>query len=141
MRKWQLLAAGLAVLAIAALVFLLVLTQNRLRAAQSELVPATESKTKLESVVASLRTGLDLASKARDESEANLKQADSQIQKLKTELSDTQSQLNEATTQNARLLPQLQEAKRALEQAKSRPDASAKEISDLKNKADLVASA
>jgi len=45
-------------------------------------------KIKLESVIASLKTEVDLASKARDESEANLNQAHSQIQKLNTELRD-----------------------------------------------------
>ena len=72
MRTWQWLGAGLAVLVIAALVFPLVLTQNRLRAAQSELEQVRGSKTKLESVVGSVKTELELASKARDESEANL---------------------------------------------------------------------
>jgi|SwirhisoilCB2_FD_contig_71_3502082_length_762_multi_2_in_0_out_0_2 septal ring factor EnvC (AmiA/AmiB activator) len=80
--------AGLAVLAIAALVFPLVLTQNRLRATKNELEQVRGGKIKLESVIASLKTEVDLASKARDESEANLNQAHSQIQKLNTELRD-----------------------------------------------------
>ena len=37
-------------------------------------------------------------------------------------------------------MPQLEEAKRAVEQAKARADESAKEISDLKNKADSATS-
>ena len=88
MRTLQWLAAGLAVLAIAALVFPLVLTQNRLRATKNELEQVRGGKIKLESVIASLKTEVDLASKACEESEANLNQAHSQIQKLNTELRD-----------------------------------------------------
>ena len=43
MRAWRLIVIGLAVLAFAALVFPLVLSQNRLRATHSELVKARKA--------------------------------------------------------------------------------------------------
>ena len=91
MRMWRWIVVGLAVLAFAALVFPLVLTQNRLRETQSELVQVREAKTNLESAVSGLKTELDSANKARDELEANLNQANSQIQELKTQDSSSVS--------------------------------------------------
>ena len=66
MRMWRWIVVGLAILAFVALVFPLVLTQNQLRETQSDLVRAR-------GVITGLKTELDLANKARDESEANLK--------------------------------------------------------------------
>ena len=140
MRAWRLIVIGLAVLAFAALVFPLVLSQNRLRATHSELVKARKAITELESALSGSRTELDIGNKARSESEADLKLANSQKQEFKKKFEDAQTELNEAKSQIARLMPQFEEANRVLEQAKAGADESAKRISDLEGKIQLDAS-
>ena len=73
MRSWRWIVIGLAVVAFAALVFPLVLTQNRLRETHSQLVQARKAITELELALSGSRTELDIANKARSESEVRLK--------------------------------------------------------------------
>ena len=134
MRSWRWIVIGLAVVAFAALVFPLVLTQNRLRETHSQLVQARKAITELESALSGSRTELDIANKARSESEADLKLANSQTQEFKKKFEEAQSELNEAKSQIARLMPQFEEANRVLEQAKAGADESAKRISTSKAK-------
>ena len=61
MRSWRWIVIGLAVLAFVALVFPLVLTQNRLRETHSELVQARKAITELESALSGSRTELDIS--------------------------------------------------------------------------------
>ena len=63
MRAWRLIVIGLAVLAFAALVFPLVLSQNRLREAHSELVKARKAIIELESALSGSRTNSILPTK------------------------------------------------------------------------------
>ena len=82
MSTWRWIVIGLAVLAFVALVFPLVVTQNRLRQTHTQLMHARETKAKLESALSSLKTELDAVNKARSELEANLTEANSQTQEL-----------------------------------------------------------
>src|ERR1044071_4656485 len=104
MRAWRWVVIGLAVIAFAALVFPLVLSQNRLKETHSELVKARKTIAELQSALSASRTELDIADKARSESEAL---ANSQRQDFRKKFEDAQSELDEAKSQIARLMPQI----------------------------------
>ena len=65
MRVWALIAIGLAVLALAFLVFPLVQIQTKLRLASEQVVQARAGMAELERVVANLKTELDASNRAR----------------------------------------------------------------------------
>ena len=135
MRTWQSLAVGLAVVAVAALVYPLVLTQNRLRATQIELEKANEQVVQvragtgeLERVIANLKTELDAANKSRTELQGNLDEATSKVDQLEKQFEAVQAE-------NEGLKAQLDKAKQEADEAKSERD---KQIADIKSQAEAA---
>jgi predicted nucleic acid-binding Zn-ribbon protein len=75
MRVWAWIAIGLAVVALAFLVFPLVQVQTELRLANEQVVQARARMAELERVVANLKTELDAANRARTQLQSGLDEA------------------------------------------------------------------
>jgi len=91
MRVWAWIAIGLAVFALAFLVFPLVQIQTKLRLANEQVVQARAGMAELERVVANLKTELDASNRARtqlqsDLDEAEIEKKQSEVERLSTEL-------------------------------------------------------
>ena len=98
MRVWAWIAIGVAVVALAALVFPLVQIQRDLRLANDQGVQARARMAEIERVVANLKTELDAANRARTELEGGLDQANSEIKKRQSEIERLSAELEKATT-------------------------------------------
>ena len=123
MRYWSWIAIAIAVVALAALIYPLVQTKQRLTLVQSELGRATEQvvqaragTAELEKVIANLKIELDAANKTRTQLQANLDAANSEIEQSKKQLGAAKAKLVENQSKNEELGAQLQEAKRAADE-------------------------
>ena len=97
MRVWAWIAIGLAVVALAFLVFPLVQVQTELRLANEQVVQARERMAELERVVANLKTELDAANRARTQLQSGLDEANSEIEKRQSEVERLSTELAKAT--------------------------------------------
>jgi chromosome segregation ATPase len=97
MRVWAWIAIGLAVLALAFLVFPLVQTQTKLRLANEQVVQARAGMAELERVVANLKTELDAANRARTQLQGGLDKANVEIEKRQSEVERLSTELEKAT--------------------------------------------
>ena len=97
MRVWAWLAIGLAVAALAFLVFPMLQIQRDLRLANEQVVQAKARIAELESVVANLRTELDAANRGRTQLQGALEEAKSEIEKRQSEVERLTGELEKAT--------------------------------------------
>ena len=97
MRVWAWIAIGLAVFALAFLVFPLVQIQTKLRLANEQVVQARAGMAELERVVANLKTELDAANRARTQLQSGLDEANSEIEKRQSEVERLSTELEKAT--------------------------------------------
>ena len=97
MRVWAWLAIGLAVAALALLVFPMLQIQRDLRLANEQVVQARARIAELESVVANLKTELDAANRARTQLQGALEEANSEIEKRQSEVERLTAELEKAT--------------------------------------------
>ena len=103
MRVWAWLAIGLAVAALALLVFPMLQIQRDLRLANEQVVQARARIAELESVVANLKTELDAANRGRTQLKGALEEANSEIDKR-------QSEVERLTAEVERLTAELEKA-------------------------------
>ena len=97
MRVWAWLAIGLAVAALALLVFPMLQIQRDLRLANEQVVQARARIAELESVVANLKTELDAANRGRTQLQGALEEANSEIEKRQSEVERLTAELEKAT--------------------------------------------
>ena len=97
MRVWAWLAIGLAVAALAFLVFPMLQIQRDLRLANEQVVQARARIAELESVVANLKTELDAANRGRTQLQGALEEANSEIEKRQSEVERLTAELEKAT--------------------------------------------
>ena len=97
MRVWAWLAIGLAVAALAFLVFPMLQIQRDLRLANEQVVQAKARIAELESVVANLRTELDAANRGRTQLQGALEEAKCEIEKRQSEVERLTGELEKAT--------------------------------------------
>ena len=97
MRVWAWIAIGLAVVALAFLVFPLVRIQTELRLANEQVVQTRARMGELERVVANLKTELDAANRARTQLQGGLDKANSEIEKRQSEVERLSTELENAT--------------------------------------------
>ena len=97
MRVWAWLAIGLAVAALALLVFPMLQMQRDLRLANEQVVQARARIAELESVVANLKTELDAANRGRTQLQGALEEANSEIEKRQSEVERLTAELEKAT--------------------------------------------
>ena len=96
MRVWAWIAIGLAVVALAFLVFPLVQIQTELRLANEQVVQARERTAELERVVANLKTELDASNRVRTQLQSGLDEANSEIGKKQFEVERLSTELEKA---------------------------------------------
>ena len=125
MRRLPFIALGLAMIALVLLAIPLIQNQGRLRALQNELgrtngqfVQARAVNAELERVVATLKTELDGAKRARADFQTNLDEATSDNEQLRKDIEAAQTQLNERQAQIEEVRAELEKAK--LRQMKQR---------------------
>ena len=118
MRHWRWIVVALAVIAMAVLVYPLLQTQKRLRLAQSELARANEQvvqaragTAELERLVASLKTELDAAIRARTQLQGSLDEA--RVNQLTADRDTAQSRLSEKQSQLEAMEAELAKARLA----------------------------
>ena len=97
MRVWAWIAIGLAVAALALLVFPMLQIQRDLRLANEQVVQAKARIAELESVVANLKTELDAANRGRTQLQGALEEANSEIEKRQSEVERLTAELEKAT--------------------------------------------
>ena len=97
MRVWAWIAIGLAVAALALLVFPMLQIQRDLRLANEQVVQARARIAELESVVANLKTELDAANRGRTQLQGALEEANSEIEKRQSEVERLTAELEKAT--------------------------------------------
>ena len=97
MRVWAWIAIGLAVAALALLVFPMLQIQRDLRLANEQVVQARARIAELESVVANLKTELDAANRGRTQLKGALEEANSEIEKRQSEVERLTAELEKAT--------------------------------------------
>jgi len=97
MRAWAWIAIGLAIVALAVLLFPLVEMQKELRLVRIELGRAKEQVAELERVAANLKTELDAANQARIQLQRGLDEANSEIKKSQSEVERLSAELEKAT--------------------------------------------
>ena len=97
MRVWAWLAIGLAVAALAFLVFPMLQIQRDLRLANEQVVQARARIAELESVVANLKTELDAANRGRTQLQGALEEANSEIEKRQSEVERLTAEREKAT--------------------------------------------
>jgi len=97
MRVWAWIAIGLAVAALACLIFPLVQIQTELRIANEQVVQARARTAELERVVANLKTELDEANRAQTQLQGSLDEANSDIEKRQFEIERLSDELEKAT--------------------------------------------
>ena len=97
MRVWAWIAIGLAVAALALLVFPMLQIQRDLRLANEQVVQARARIAELESVVANLKTELDAANRGRTQLQGALEEANSEIEKRQSEVERLSTELEKAT--------------------------------------------
>jgi chromosome segregation ATPase len=97
MRVWAWIAIGIVVAALAVLIFPLVQLQMELRLANEQLVQARSKIAEFEGVVATLKTELDAANRARTQLEGGLKEANSEIENRQSEIERLSAELEKAT--------------------------------------------
>ena len=98
MRVWAWLAIGLAVAALAFLVFPMLQIQRDLRLVNEQVVQKAKARiAELESVVANLRTELDAANRGRTQLQGALEEAKSEIEKRQSEVERLTGELEKAT--------------------------------------------
>ena len=97
MRVWAWIAIGLAVFALAFLVFPLVQIQTKLRLANEQVVQANAGMAELERIVANLKTELDASNRARTQLQSDLDEAHSEIEKNQSEVERLRTELEKAT--------------------------------------------
>ena len=97
MRVWAWIAIGLAVAALALLVFPMLQIQRDLRLANEQVVQARARIAELESVVANLKTELDAANRGRTQLKGALEEANSEIEKRQSEVERLTTELEKAT--------------------------------------------
>ena len=98
MRVWAWIAIGVALVALAVLLFPLVEIQRDLRLANEQGVQARARIAELESAVANLKTELKEANRARTQLQGDLDEANSEIEKRQSEVERLSAQLEKATT-------------------------------------------
>ena len=97
MRVWAWIAIGLAVAALALLVFPMLQILRDLRLANEQVVQARARIAELESVVANLKTELDAANRGRTQLKGALEEANSEIEKRQSEVERLTAELEKAT--------------------------------------------
>ena len=108
MRYFLAIAVGLAVVALIALVFPLLQSQ--------ELVQERRASAELEKAVANLKTELDMANKAGAQLKAKLDETNSNIEQLRNELTAAKSQSTESQAHAQELTTELGKARRDADQ-------------------------
>jgi septal ring factor EnvC (AmiA/AmiB activator) len=111
MRYFISLAVGLAVVALIALVFPLLQTQ--------ELVQERGASAELEKVVANLKTELNTANKGGAQLKAKLDEASANIEQLRNELAAAKSQSTESQAHAQELTTELEKARRDADQQRA----------------------
>ena len=108
MRYFLSIAAGLAVVALIALVFPLLQSQ--------ELVQERRASAELEKVVANLKTELDTANKGGAQLKAKLDETNANIEQLRNELAAAKSQSTESQVHEQELTTELEKARKVADQ-------------------------
>jgi septal ring factor EnvC (AmiA/AmiB activator) len=98
MRVWAWIAIGIALVALAVLLFPLVEIQRDLRLANEQGVQARARIAELERLVADLKTELNEANRARTQLQGDLDEANSEIEKRQSEVERLTAELEKATT-------------------------------------------
>ena len=97
MRVWAWIAIGVALVALAVLLFPLVEIQRGLRLANEQGVQASARIAKLERAVANLETEFNEANRARTKLQGDLDEANSEIEKRQSEVERLSAELEKAT--------------------------------------------